>query len=35
MEMLKFAGKVIVVIAVARVIQKALNVPANIQTYLP
>lgn len=35
MEMLKFAGKVILVIAVARVVQKTLNVPASLQTYLP
>lgn len=35
MEMLKFAAKVIVVIAVARVIQNALNVPPAINKYLP
>lgn len=35
MEMLKFAAKVIVVIAVARVIQNAVSLPASVQNYLP
>ncbi len=35
MEMLKFAAKVVVVIAVARVVQQALNLPASVQKYLP
>jgi hypothetical protein len=35
MEMLKFAAKVVVVIAVARVVQNALNLPASVQKYLP
>jgi hypothetical protein len=35
MELLKFAAKVVVVIAVARVIQSALALPASVQKYLP
>lgn len=35
MEMLKFAGKVIVVIAIARVLEQALNVPPAVNKYLP
>jgi hypothetical protein len=35
MEIIKFAAKVVAVIAVARVIQQALNLPANVQKYLP
>lgn len=35
MEMLKFAGKVVVVIAIARVLQQALNVPPTVSKYLP
>jgi hypothetical protein len=35
MEMLKFAGKVIIVIAIARVAQTALNVPPAVSKYLP
>jgi len=35
MGMLKFAAKVVVVIAVARVVQNALNLPASVQKYLP
>lgn len=35
MELAKFALKVVVVIAVARVIQNALNVPPSVQKYLP
>jgi hypothetical protein len=35
MEMLKFAAKVIVVIAVARVIQNVAKLPPSITTYLP
>lgn len=35
MEMLKFAAKVVVVIAVARVVQQALNLPASVTKYLP
>ncbi len=35
MELAKFAAKVVLVIAVARVIQNALNLPASVQKYLP
>ena len=35
MEMLKFAAKVVVVIAVARVVESALNLPATVTKYLP
>ena len=35
MELVKFGLKVVLVIAVARAAQRALNVPANIQAYLP
>jgi len=35
MELLKFAAKVIVVIAVARVVQNVLPIPATVQKYLP
>ena len=35
MELLKFAAKVVLVIAVARVIQNTLSLPASVQKYLP
>jgi len=35
MELAKFALKVVAVIAVARVIQNALNLPAAVTKYLP
>lgn len=34
-DMLVFAGKVIVVIAVARVLQTVLPIPQNVQRFLP
>ena len=35
MEMLKFDLKVVAVIAVARVVQNVLPIPATVQKYLP
>lgn len=35
MEMLKFAVKVIVVIAVARVVQNVAKLPPSVTAYLP
>lgn len=35
MEMVKFAVKVAVVIAVFRVVENALNLPASVNKYLP
>jgi hypothetical protein len=35
MEFAKFAGKVVLVIAVARLVQTMLPIPASVQKYLP